>query len=63
MFDVLSIAGACGIIFGHPFDTIKTWQQVYKTSMKYNSFDVWCFGYFIIIKKWWLDLLSLSVHI
>lgn len=23
---------ACGILFGHPFDTIKTWQQVHKTS-------------------------------
>lgn len=40
---------ACGIVFGHPFDTIKTWQQVHKTSELIKKFSsIQLFGFIMI---------------
>ena len=44
-----SSLGACGIVFGHPFDTVKTWQQVYKTSELIKKFQFrQLFGFIMI---------------
>lgn len=53
-------AGACGIIFGHTFDTTKTWQQVHKTSELIIKFSSQLSGFIIIVVI--IRLHTTSVH-
>ncbi|KAL7035866.1 hypothetical protein ACKWTF_008598 [Chironomus riparius] len=34
------VGGACAVIVGHPMDTIKTWQQVYKTRISTTMYNI-----------------------
>lgn len=33
-------SGACGTIIGHPFDTIKTWQQTGNRRIATSVYDI-----------------------